>query len=143
MVYAGSLINDLDVTPHGILMTPMSKVLELAQSKNDLAVGVKDNFGNDILNNNVVWRYGSLEDGVFKGLFIVFGKGYIYLYCTTQKNGVDFQEVLTNGQNMGFFTDDAIDVIVQGLDSDDYTIFVVLEYHNQLFGPYPRNVRDR
>ena len=102
---------------------------------------MSDDVTNEILNDNVSWRRGSWESGTFSGLLLVFGKGNLYIYCSQRVEGVDIQDVVEKGKSVGIFEDDAVDITISGLSSDDYTIFAVLAYHNQYFGPFPKRLK--
>ena len=141
VVYPGSILRELDITPEGILVTPMREALAKMKEKSHQDAGMSDDVSNEVLNNNIVWRSGTLEDAVFSGLLLVFGKGDLYIYCSMHGNGVTIQDVVLNGKNVGYFEDDAVDITIRGLDSVNYTIFAVLAYNNQYFGPYPTNIK--
>ena len=138
VIYPGSVLRELDITPQGILVSPMSEALAKMKKKSNQDAGMSDDVSNEILNDNVNWRSLTWEDGTFSGLLLVFGKGDLYIYCSQNADGVDIQEVVDKGENVGFFEDDAVDITISGLNSDDYTIFAVLAYHDQYFGPFPK-----
>lgn len=54
--------------------------------------GMSDDTSMRLTKNNVVWRTGSIYDGSFSGLLLVFGKGDLYIYCSQQQTDVDIQE---------------------------------------------------
>lgn len=104
---------------------------------------MSDDSSHSIVNNNLVWRTGTLEGNQFTGLLLVFGKGDIFVHCVPQKTAVDIQEVVTRGKNVGFFEDDAVDITVEGLSDTEYTIYAVFNYNDQYFGPYPKTVQRK
>lgn len=141
MVYPDSFLKELDITSEGVLVSSMDEVYSKLNQNRDN--GLDDSSVNKVVNNNLVWRTVSFEHHTFNGLLLVFGKGDIYIYCSTQKSGVEIQDVVTKGKKVGFFEDDAVDIIVEGLTEAEYTIYAVFAYNNQYFGPYPKTVQDK
>ena len=138
VVYPPAYVNELPITPQGILVSPMETVLAKVRERTNQDAGMSDDTSMRLTKNNVVWRTGSIYDGSFSGLLLVFGKGDLYIYCSQQQTDVDIQEVIKKGRNVGTITDNAVDVTVDGLGSGSYTIYAVLAYNNQYVGPFPK-----
>ena len=142
VVYPDSFSNQLHITAEGILVDTMEEVYSKLHSSKD--AGLVEGTSHEILNNNVVWRTGILEDGRFEGLAIVFGKGDLYIYCSNKKTGVTIQDVVTKGKKVGYFEDDAVDIRIEGLgEEEEYAVFAVYVYNNQYFGPYLKSVQRK
>ena len=103
----------------------METVLAKVRERTNQDAGMSDDTSMRLTKNNVVWRTGSIYDGSFSGLLLVFGKGDLYIYCSQQQTDVDI-------------TDNAVDVTVDGLGSGSYTIYAVLAYNDQYVGPFPK-----
>ena len=116
----------------------METVLAKVRERTNQDAGMSDDTSMRLTKNNVVWRTGSIYDGSFSGLLLVFGKGDLYIYCSQQQTDVDIQEVIKKGRNVGTITDNAVDVTVDGLGSGSYTIYAVLAYNDQYVGPFPK-----
>lgn len=140
MVYPSSYISELPITPAGVLTVPMDVVYAKVEDRTHQDASMSDDTAFHLLNNNVVWRSGELSGGEFTGLLMVFGKGDLYIYCSRQTSGVDIQEVVSKGKNVGFVTDDAVDISIRGLGEGGYTIYAVLAYKNQFVGPFSRSI---
>ena len=142
VVYPDSFSNQLHITAEGILVDTMKEVYAKLHSSKD--AGLVEGTSHEILNNNVVWRTGVLEDNLFEGLAIVFGKGDLYIYCSNKKTGVTIQDVVTNGKKVGYFEDDAVDIRIEGLnEEEEYAVYAVYAYNNQYFGPYLKSVQRK
>ena len=140
-MYPNSFLNELEITPEGILINTMEEVNSKLKRNQD--AGMSDDSSHVIVNNNLVWRTASLEGNQFIGLLLVFGKGNIFIHCVPQKASVDIQEVVTKGKNVGLFEDDAVDIMVEGLTESEYTVYAVFNYNDQYFGPYPKTVQRK
>ena len=140
VVYPSSYISELPITPAGILTVPMDVVYAKVEDRTHQDASMSDDTAFPLLNNNVVWRSGELSDGEFTGLLMVFGKGDLYIYCSQQTSGVDIQEVVSRGKNVGFVADDAVDISIRGLGDRKYSIYAVLAYKNQFVGPFSRTI---
>ena len=140
MVYPSSYISELPITPAGILTVPMDVVYAKVEDRTHQDASTSDDMTSSLLNNNVVWRSGELSDGEFTGLLMVFGKGDLYIYCSRQTSGMDIQEVVSKGKNVGFVTDDAVDISIRGLGEGGYAVYAVLAYKNQFVGPFSKSV---
>lgn len=103
--------------------------------------GVENSANAELLNNNLVWRMGEFVEGTFNGLFLVFGKGNVYIYCSGDSAKVDIEDVVSKGKNVGYFEDDRVDVTIRGPIEDSFTAYAVLEYNNQYFGPFPKRMK--
>lgn len=135
------MVSDLTITPEGILLDTIDVVQEKFQAKYKAAPVSGDSGATELLNNNLVWRTGEYADGVFTGLFLVFGKGNVYIYCDGGSAAVEIQDVVKKGKKVGYFEDDRVDVTIRGAIDDSYTAYAVLEYNNQYFGPYQRRMK--
>lgn len=141
MVYPDSFLKELNITPEGVLVNTMEEVNQKLKRNQD--AGMSDDATHGVVNNNLVWRTGTLENNQFVGLLLVFGKGNVFVYCVPKKTAVDIQEVVTKGKNVGFFEDDAVDIVIEGLSDQEYTVYAVFSYNDQYFGPYPKNVQKK
>ena len=140
VVYPASYVGELPITPQGILISPMDVVIAKVRERTNQDASMSDDTSTRLMNNNIVWRTGSVFDGTFTGLLLVFGKGDVYIYCSQHQSGIDIQDVVLKGKNVGFFVDDAVDITIHGLGSGSYIIYAVLAYNNQYVGPFPKSV---
>lgn len=134
-------MNELRVTEEGVLLNTKEEVREKLQEKYKKKGVTEENANAELLNNNLVWRTGEFADGAFNGLFLVFGKGNVYIYCSGESTGVEIEDVVSKGKNVGYFEDDRVDVTIRGPIEDSFTAYAVLEYNNQYFGPYPKRMK--
>lgn len=141
VVYPGSFLNELNVTPEGILLNTMDEVYAKMRENQD--AGMSDDLMNGIVNNNLVWRTMTFEKNRIDGLLLVFGKGEVFIYCSTQKGNLEIQDVVLHGKNVGYFEDDAVDIHIDGLTENSYTVYAVFAYNDQYFGPYPKTVQKK
>ncbi|KAM7456913.1 hypothetical protein BLSTO_02324 [Blastocystis sp. subtype 1] len=111
--YPGSLLNELRVTEEGVLLNTREEVKEKLQEKYKKKGVTEENANAELLNNNLVWRTGEFADGTFNGLFLVFGKGNVYIYCSGESTGVEIEDVVSKGKKVGYFEDDRVDVTIR------------------------------
>lgn len=118
----------------------METVYAKVEDRTNHDASMSDDTTSSLLNNNVLWRSGEVFDGEFSGLLMVFGKGDLYIYCSRQSSGVDIQEVVSKGRNVGYVVDDAVDISIKGLGEGGYVVYAVLAYKNQFVGPFSKNI---
>ena len=88
-------MNELRVTEEGVLLNTREEVKEKLQEKYKKKGVTEENANAELLNNNLVWRTGEFADGTFNDLFLVFGKGNVYIYCSGESTGVEIEDVVS------------------------------------------------